>query len=398
LCRKVGCSKRTIERAEAGEPIRLRTANAIAEALSADLCDLVSEEARKLLKSARDFTSVSVPTAIPRYCPQELPPQLRDFVGREREIERMSKRLRTSTGGIIELSAVNGMGGVGKSSLAIEVGHRLKDRFPSGQVFLELLGMQPEPMSVPRALTQLLISLCPERRVPGEESLLPEYRSAMAAAGQVLVILDDAANAGQVRTLIPGPPAGVIVTSRHALSLSEFGNDAIELDRLAASEAFALFRGIVDRGSDEEARVIVDLCHCLPMAIRVAGDFLRQRFDWPVDEYIESLRWEGLSRLKHGDRDIEIVLKHSATQLLKESFERATRWSLLALLETEFDKETAAAVWQVAPDDPSVRDDLSNLVARSMLKYDPKSGTYRMHDLMRPIAANLFQNRNDEHR
>lgn len=391
-------SERTIQNIENGQPTLITTLQTVAQQFETLLADLVCAAARAHFLphpvSPRG-ASRAAPEGVPAHRPQQLPPDLPDFVGRADEMERMIARL-ASTGGPVELSAVNGMGGVGKTSLAVQVGHKVKDWFHSGQLFLDLRGMHPEPLTATQAMGLLLKALRPEASVPeNPDSLACEYRTLMTAGGRLLLVLDNAAGAEQVRPLLAGPPAGVIITSRHALSLSEYGVESVSIDALSPQEAFALLRKLVGQsGTNAEIQAVVQLCGHLPLAVRVAGDFLRQRRDWTVAEYVDALRREGLRRLKTtGDRDVEAVLRLSAAQLVRESLERATRWALLAAFEESFDRDMAAAVWEVTPDDLSVHDDLSELTARSMLLYDTKADRYQMHDLMRPIAAGLFCSR-----
>lgn len=396
LAEKTGYDKKTIENIEAGKPTRITTLRDVAEALGTPLVNLVCSAAKPYFRQAEDSSSTPssvAPPAVSPFRPQQLPADLSDFIGRADESERMMARLLAAAGGAVELSAVNGMGGVGKTCLAVRVGHQVKEQFPGGQLFLDLGGMNPEPLTTVRAMAVLLQSLCPEARLPHDpDRLAAEYRSAMAAAGRVLLVLDNAVSAEQVRPLLPGPPAGVIATSRRTLSLSEHGTETVQLDVLPAHEALALLLRLVGpRGKEKELREVVHLCGCLPLAVRVAGDALRLKPDWTVREYLDALRREGLRRLKtENDRDVEAVLTLSAAQLVRDSLERATRWALLAEFDGDFDRDMAATVWEANPEDMSVRDDLSDLTARSMLHYDTRSGTYRMHDLMRPIAAGLF--------
>lgn len=401
LAEAAGYSKRKIEAIEAGQPTRPATLKDVADALGVLVTD-VCPELRDEFASPVRATLPQNSAALLRFRPRQLPNDLPKFIGRSPEIAAVAARLTGKATGPAPLVAVHGMGGIGKTKLAIHAAHRVQEHFPDGQLFIDLRGMDSDPLSPFTAMKILLRSLCPEMRTPDSPlsdtdfqfRLVADYRSAFATAGRVLLVLDNAVALDQVGQLIPAAPAAAIVTSRHRLSLSEFDATPVPLDVFSPEESLELARSILPKRTDDaRLKELVELCGYLPLAIRVASDFLRQRPDWSLPEYCKALRRDGLSRLKtHGDstHDVEAVLSLSATQLAAESTRLATRWALLAAIDCDFDQEMAAEIWECAPDDPSVLTDLSDLAARSMLSFDAKTRTYQMHDLMRPIANGLF--------
>jgi hypothetical protein len=324
----------------------------------------------------------------------QLPSVVIDFVGREQETGRIMAHLCVA-GGKVGLSAVRGMGGVGKTSLAVKVAHQVKDRFPDAQLFLDLQGMAEKPVTAAEAMARVIRDFHPERsKLPEtEEELLPLYRGVLAGK-RALILLDNAASELQVRNLITvPPPVAFLLTSRIALALD--GVESVPLGGLSPEEAFALLRGIVwpGRGTDDELHDVIRLCDHLPLAIRVAGDFLRLKTDWTFGEYINALKKEALRYLKVGNdpqKNVEAVLKLSSAQLAREDIDLATRWHCMWDWPSDFDLAAAAAAWGMASDDPDVRKNLSELAGRSLILFDERSRRYRLHDLMKPIAEGLF--------
>ncbi len=373
----------------------LDTLSRIATTLGVPLAEVVSSELRPLFRTGATGPAGSPPGPAEGGAlrPAQLPPQVPNFFGREAELRLLDERLGAA--GAVELTAVRGMGGVGKTSLAVEAGYAARTRFPDGQLFIDLQGMAEHPLAPARAMARVIHSFHPERRVSDQvEEALPTYRSVLSAAGRVLLVLDNAAAAPQVRDLLVGPPAGVLVTSRRALALD--GVASVPLDTLSPAEAVQMLGAILGEAADAgQLARLAEACGRLPLAIRVAGDFLRIREDWGVDRFIAELGRRPLDRLRFDDdpgRDVECVLRLSAAHLAREFPPLAERWHLLHLTGGAFDAADAAALWKGDPSAPDpdpddVRADLSELVARSMVLYDRAVDRYDLHDLMRPVAA-----------
>ncbi|MEU0877327.1 BTAD domain-containing putative transcriptional regulator [Lentzea sp. NPDC005914] len=203
------------------------------------------------------------------------------FVGRDGEIAELCGRLSGSGPRTVVISAIDGTGGIGKTALAVHVAHLLVDRFPDGQLFVDLQGFAPNSAPVPpeEALRRLLAGLgIDHKAMPNDlDGRAGMYRSVLADR-RVLVLLDNAFNAEQVRPLLPGvSSSAVLVTSRNRLSglVVSGGAHRVTLDVLPEVEALGLLRSVIGDRVDAEpraARELVRLCCALPLALRVAAE------------------------------------------------------------------------------------------------------------------------------
>ena len=319
----------------------------------------------------------------------QLPADLPDFTGREKEVGQLVALLGEGAGGAT-ISAIGGMGGVGKTALAVHVAHRVVERYPDGQIVVEMGGTSERPLTPAEAMGRVIHAFQPELRLPDEPNEVTAlYRTTLEGC-KVLQLLDNAANSAQVRPLVVPAGCGLVVTSRHNISLP--GLRHFDLDALPVEEACALLQTIVGEGraTDEELGTIVGLCGRLPLALRVAGDFLVVHPDWSAGEYARELanEWERLRRLKHEDLDVGAALGLSAAQLVRERADLAARWQMLAVFPAPFERAAVAAVWGVQ--EGEARDGLSELAARSLVLYEREGGVYRLHDLMRLVAEDAF--------
>jgi hypothetical protein len=393
FARGIDFNLRTLRRMLSGSPVAASSLRILAGKLDMPWEDLLSEAARKKLAThigprTRSRALMGQPA------PCQLPAVLADFVGREREVQDLGSCLsgtNENTGRIV----LHGMGGIGKTSLAVRIAHNVKRAFPDAQIFLELEGMSERPLSPAKAMAILLAGIEPGMAsIPKtKRELLPRYRAALAGK-RALIVLDNAADENQVSKLIDLPsPVAIVVTSRRALALD--GVKTAHVQGLRERYAFQLLRSILGKkGTDEELQSIIALCHGLPLALRVAGDFLRIKSTWTAERFKAALEREGVRRLKVGtdpEKDVEAVLKLSAQQLVRDNEDLGRKWHLLHVFAGDFDANGVTAAWKHIGKNDDVLDDLSTLVDRSLLLFDPKADRYRLHDLMKPIAEGLFQ-------
>ncbi len=227
-------------------------------------------------------------TGAQRAVPRELPATVRHFTGRAAELAALTRMLGQPAGrapAAVVISAIGGTAGVGKTALAVHWAQQMADRFPDGQLYVNLRGYDPaQPVPATDALAGFLRSLgVPGPDIPPEaDQRAARYRS-MLAGKQMLIVLDNAGSADQIRPLLPGTPAcTVLVTSRDALAglVVRDGAGRLNLDVLPPQDAVALLRTLIGDHVDVEpdaARELADQCCRLPLALRVAGELAASR-------------------------------------------------------------------------------------------------------------------------
>ncbi|MFC8798438.1 BTAD domain-containing putative transcriptional regulator [Promicromonospora sp. NPDC057138] len=326
--------------------------------------------------------------------PRQLP-GFRDHAAvHSRERARALSLLSASDRSSPTVVALNGSGGIGKSALAIDLAHSVKDRYPDGQLFADLRGNVPghEPLDTGRVVRHFLRSLgYREEPQQDTESDAAHFRSVTADL-RVLIVLDDARDAAQVRPLLPnGPGCAVIVTSRQALSSMQ-GAEHLELPLLDPSAARALFRSGVDHPfapQDEQVLDgVLDRCGGLPLALCIAAARFNAAEPGSLPEILESLSDEALSLVGFDDGENSLAASLtgslqalSATPLGSEAVELFT---LMALHPgPSVSVEIAAALLDKPV--PVVRH-LGELLRRYRLVEQHRTGRLTMHDLVRSFA------------
>ncbi|MBP2473493.1 DNA-binding SARP family transcriptional activator [Crossiella equi] len=213
-----------------------------------------------------------------RPAPAQLPREVPPFTGRARELARL-RALGTEPGAVLLL---DGPAGVGKTALALRLAHELAESYPDGQLFLDLEGYAADarPLTAAEALGHLLAGLGgsqPAETSPGR--LLAQFRSAVAGR-RLLLVLDNAASAHQVRPLLPGSPTClVLVTSRNRMPglAARDGARRLTVPPMSEAEAEALLADLVSPPlPPERARRLAQACDHLPVALRLAAELLEE--------------------------------------------------------------------------------------------------------------------------
>ena len=301
-----------------------------------------------------------------------------DFVGRELEIDTLINALRRESRACI--TGISGMGGIGKTELALLVAERLRDDYPDAQFFINLQGTDTNPRSPQDAMAICLRAfLGPEAKLPEEpEQLSHLYRSQLSGK-RVLLLLDNAADSAQVRPLLPPSGSAVLVTSRHSVVLA--GMSLLTLHPLTDKEALQLLLEIAPR-AEPAAEQICMLCGYLPLALRAAGSLLAITADLDPVDYAVQLQDERRRLERIGTEGVEIDVAASFNlSYARLASEAARVFRLLSVFPATFD---AAAEEVVCADAGHVQ--LSDLVRRSLVLYDESTKRYRLHDLARLFA------------
>jgi tetratricopeptide (TPR) repeat protein len=333
------------------------------------------------------MTPVTEPSALR---PAQLPPDVADFTGRDEQLAQLLKLLRPgSPDHAVVITALAGMAGVGKTALAVHAAHRLRERFPDGQLYVDLRGADRAPLDPGGVLARMLRTLGVARTPDTLEERVDLFRSRLSDRA-VLLLLDNAVSEQQVRPLLPGSPTcGVIVTSRNHLA-GLAGVRLIDLDVFEPAQAVELISRIIgaDRVAAEPAVAerLVRLCGYLPLAVRIAGARLAAKPHWSLTRLVDRLEDEHrrLDELRLGDLEVRagVTLSYEA---LDPAARRALR--LLGLLDVpSFAAWVAAAVLGVPV--ASAEDLIERLVEAQLLEVTGENGTYRyrFHDLIRVLA------------
>ncbi|MER5442726.1 BTAD domain-containing putative transcriptional regulator [Streptomyces sp. NPDC002790] len=331
----------------------------------------------------------------------ELPVDTSNFTGRERQHQLL---VAPADDREITVRAVDGMAGVGKTSLVVRAARALRHRYPDGCLFVELHGHREDRATVgrQRVLRRLLRAVGAGEGQDSEDldELAASWRAATASL-QLLLVLDDAARAEQVRPLLPaGTGSLVLVTSRRRLTGLDVDR-RVSLSPLGIDEATDLLTRIVGRedGTEKEAgdgtsvgrervavRELATLCGRLPLALRIVGARIQDRPPWAVEALAARLTDDErrLDELAVEDRSVEAAFGVSYAQL-PDSEQRAFR--VLGLSPTvRLDRLTLAALLDRPP--PDAERALENL-ADASLAQRVTVDRYRLHDLVAVYARRV---------
>ncbi|WP_369205721.1 BTAD domain-containing putative transcriptional regulator [Streptomyces sp. PU-14G] len=320
--------------------------------------------------------------------PAQLPATVADFTGRTSFVAELGDQLAQAEGTVMAVSAVAGIGGVGKTTLAIHVAHAAADRFPDGQLYVDLQGAGAAPADPEAVLGSFLRALgVADSAIPsGVEDRSALFRSLLAGR-RVLALLDNARDAAQVRPLLPGAAGcAALVTSRVRM-VDLAGAHLVDLDVMSPDEALALFTRIVGEervlAEREAAMDVVAACGFLPLAIRIAAARLSARRTWTVSILAAKLGDERrrLDELQAGDQAVGATFELGYGQL---EGEQARAFRLLGLAEgPDISLDAAAALLDRSQED--AEDLLESLVDTSLLE-SAAPRRYRFHDLVRLFA------------
>ena len=338
-----------------------------------------------------------------RIVPRELPDTVAYFTGRAPELAALTA-LAVDEASCIVISASGGTAGVGASSLAVRWANQMAGRFPDGQLYIDLCGHgASEPASPSNTLAGLLRSLgVPARDIPpGEAERSARYRSLLAGR-KILVVLDNARDASQVRPLLPGSAGSItIVTSRYTLS-GLTGTARLDVGPLSPGDAVSLMRRLIgERAADDPAatEALAEGCSRLPLALRLAGEMTVAQPGGSIaaltSELVDQQR-----RLELLDADTDSQAKVRA--VFRWSYRNLDTLSARAFRLVSLHPGRSLDPYAVAALTASTverADHVLDVLARAYLLQPAEPGRYRLHDLLRDYSRGLaatHDNRGEE--
>ncbi|WP_411079933.1 BTAD domain-containing putative transcriptional regulator [Streptomyces sp. cmx-18-6] len=371
------------------------TRRLLAEELGVDPRPELAQLQQRILRADEELARpadepASAPTPLR---PAQLPATVPDFTGRASFVRDLSAQLVAPEGSVMAVSALAGIGGVGKTTLAVHVAHQARPHFPDGQLYVDLQGAGARAAEPETVLGAFL------RALGTADSAIPDtlderaalYRSTLDGR-RILVLLDNAHDAAQIRPLLPGTPGcAALVTSRVRM-VDLAGAHLVDLDVMSPEEALQLFTKIVGAervGAEREAALdVVAACGFLPLAIRIAASRLAARRTWTVSVLAAKLADERrrLDELQAGDLAVKATFELGYGQLEPA---QARAFRLLGLADgPDISLAAAAALLDLEPH--TAEDLLEALVDTSLLE-SAAPGRYRFHDLVRLYARSCAE-------
>ncbi|WP_018348782.1 ATP-binding protein [Longispora albida] len=396
LAERSGVSVRTIRNLEAGRgKPRQSSLRALCDALGAS-----ADERAVFCQQLGPAVEGTARAGVRGEMPRQLPAADRHFTGRSAELAGLDRMLARTSGaepahGSIVITAVGGAAGTGKTALALRWAYDNAGRFPDGQLYADLRGhAEGLPASPAEVLGRFLRALgMPAERIPsGVDEAGAAYRSLLADRA-VLVVLDNAASAQQVRHLLPGDGRSLtLITSRHSLPglVAMNGASRLVLGSLPPDEAIVLLRRLLGSGrvlAEPGAAVeLAQACGFLPLALRIAAANLADEPGMSLAGYVRRLRGDRIGELAipGDDAGVKAAFDLSLARL------RPTARRLFTLFGAVPGPSVcarAAGQLMAAPEDVAASA-LAELRDAHLLE-EPVPGRYRCHDLLRAYAASL---------
>jgi DNA-binding SARP family transcriptional activator len=357
---------------------------------------LQADPALMLSASAEEHTPprVSGSTVV---VPRQLPPALRQFAGREAEIKRLDELVGAEgPSGTVLVTAIGGSGGIGKTTLALHWAHRVADRFPDGQLHVNLRGFDPSgsPRRPAEVITGFLEALgLPAGQLPHEPDAQAGLYRSMLTSRRMLIVLDNAADADQVRPLLPAASGClVIVTSRSPLTGLVITDGAlpVPLDVVTSDDAVQILAARLGSehvaGDPGAVTRLVDLCARMPLALAIAAARAAAQAQPDLGGLAAQMAVESrhMDALDSGEAatSVQGVFSWSYGQLSGA----AARMFRLLGLHCGPDVTTPAAASLAGVSRSDARASLGELVAAGLIM-EHRPGRYTFHDLLRSYAA-----------
>ncbi|MBB5873625.1 tetratricopeptide (TPR) repeat protein [Allocatelliglobosispora scoriae] len=316
-----------------------------------------------------------------------------DFVGRIDAVKRIVSLL-SELGGGGGVVGIRGMGGIGKTELALVAANELGESFPDARLIVNLRGVSGAPLSPEQAMRQVIHAFASDEPLEdGLEALQRRYCSVLSGR-RVLILADDAADAAQVSPLLTPSGSALLVTSRQRFAIA--GMTTVDLGELSEAEAVRLLETSCERLTVEEAQLIASACGHLPLALRISAGLLTNDPTLAVSEHLAALS-DHRRRQAHlrdpDDERLDVTASLAFSQARLDSASQAV-FRQLSVFVGDFDTALAEAVVRV-PGGADTTVVLRLLLRRSLIGYEPARGRWRLHDLVRDLARSAAEDAGD---
>ncbi len=318
--------------------------------------ELRAESARKLQPAVHQLRSVDA-----------------DFTGRQADLATIRNHIHASN---VAITGLQGMGGIGKTQLALAIAHEIKPQYPDAQILIDMQGYTrgKAPLTASDAMADVINSFERDfKRPESDNQLAAEYISVLNGK-RCLLLIDNIRDESQLAGLMPPAGCKLITTTRNTGTFS--GLDAVRVDVMTEADAVALLEKITDRVKPL-AKEIAAACGYLPLALNVTAHALRTRKNITAKDYLRRLNDEE-RRVKAFDKVHQAI---AVSDDLIEDDELRQRWYALAVFPGDFMSFAPAHVWKLDNDDAVYV--LSDLMTLSLIEYDEQTGRYKLHDLVR---------------